>query len=608
MQDDKKQENGYPLENQDDNDMNSDFQNNKYDEDDDYDDDDDLDIDYLISSLYQGEEFDESNIKKTNSQPNLNTQNLNTKDDALQTSSQINQTSQQSNLDYDWDFPAVQTNNNKQNINSNIGNENQFRIDNNNYNASSNIMNDTKNNEETNLKTPINNISSILSSSSKRSNALKITALVCILSAVIYFIFKPSESELIKNQKEKETEIKDIPVVKPPVIPDSSILSPKIPVLPEPPKIIEPTPPPPAPVAAKPTEIPSLPAIKHDIVNNSAPLTNTDVKQIAPVSEPAHALPAINNATREAKLARMKSAMNLKSGVAFNNTKLIDSGDVNYSQIPMTSTRVTPTKIGNLDSVIAQGYMLDAVLETAINTDYQGFARAIISRKAYSESGTNILIPEGSRLIGKYTSSVSYGNSRIEINWVRLIRPDGVDIALNSPSTDPLGNTGSQGEVNNKYAQMFANSLMLSILNMGVGKWQDTEGVKTTTNNNSASGTPTYQGSNANGDRNIMYNGCSYVCLASTSTTQQGATIGPYSNCFVNGNCSTSNTNQSSNYLNAVQQLGTNLGNVGSNILNKETSGLKPTITIPQGTAIKVFVANDLYLPKLISHDTTLLR
>ena len=80
--------------------------------------------------------------------------------------------------------------------------------------------------------------------------------------------------------------------------------------------------------------------------------------------------------------------------------------------------------------MIPQGAIIGAVMETALNSDLPGYARAVVSKDVLSFDGSTVLIPAGSRVIGEYNSGVAQGASRIFIVWSRLIRPDGVSIAL----------------------------------------------------------------------------------------------------------------------------------------------------------------------------------
>lgn len=122
----------------------------------------------------------------------------------------------------------------------------------------------------------------------------------------------------------------------------------------------------------------------------------------------------------------------------------------------------------NLDRLVPQGAIIGAVLETALNTDLPGFARGLVSRDVLSFDGSAVLIPAGSRIVGEYNSGVAQGASRIFIVWTRLIRPDGVSIALASPAIDDLGRAGLKGKVNRHFLQRFGGAILLSVLTGGI--------------------------------------------------------------------------------------------------------------------------------------------
>ena len=126
-----------------------------------------------------------------------------------------------------------------------------------------------------------------------------------------------------------------------------------------------------------------------------------------------------------------------------------------------------PRSTGNLECQALQGKLIDAELETAINTDLPGQIRAIVSVPLYAEQGREPLIPPGSRLIGIYNSAVRKGQVRVFAIWNRLIRPDGIEITLDSAATDALGRAGMEGETDNHFAQIFGMSALLSIIGAG---------------------------------------------------------------------------------------------------------------------------------------------
>jgi type IV secretion system protein VirB10 len=122
----------------------------------------------------------------------------------------------------------------------------------------------------------------------------------------------------------------------------------------------------------------------------------------------------------------------------------------------------------DLDAVIPQGAVIPAVMETAINSDLPGLARAMVTRDIKSFDGSTVLIPRGSRVIGQYRSGVALGASRVFVIWTRVIRPDGVSIQIASPAADPLGRGGLEGRVDRHFFSRFGGSILMSVLNAGV--------------------------------------------------------------------------------------------------------------------------------------------
>jgi type IV secretion system protein VirB10 len=129
--------------------------------------------------------------------------------------------------------------------------------------------------------------------------------------------------------------------------------------------------------------------------------------------------------------------------------------------------------MSNLGTTIVQGEIIPAVLETALNSDLPGYARAIVTRDVRGFDGTKVLVPRGTRLIGQYSSGVALGQSRAFLIWTRLIRPDGVTMELASPATDGLGRGGLTGSVDRHFLQRFGGAILLSLLNIGAGAIAD---------------------------------------------------------------------------------------------------------------------------------------
>lgn len=124
----------------------------------------------------------------------------------------------------------------------------------------------------------------------------------------------------------------------------------------------------------------------------------------------------------------------------------------------------TSSRITDPAHTIPQGTVIPAVLETALNSDLPGFARAIVSRDIKGFDGSVVLVPRGSRLIGQYKSNLASGVKRMYVIWERVLRPDGVSIQLGSPATDEIGQAGIAGEVDTHFLKRFGAAMLLSVV------------------------------------------------------------------------------------------------------------------------------------------------
>lgn len=207
-----------------------------------------------------------------------------------------------------------------------------------------------------------------------------------------------------------------------------------------------------------------------------------------------------------------------------------------------SSQQVGVSSYGDRAHLIAEGKMIDIVLETTINTDLKGMIRGVVSSDVYSESGTNILIPKGSRAIGSYSSSLNAGQSRVAIVWNRIMRPDGVDIVLDMNATDSSGRAGVSGSVDYHLAEVMRSSILLSLLTIASGviltdifnNNSVTQTINTTTGGVTTSASAAYQQT-----QNVMNNILTQLqsSMGNSQSTQQTITIaaGTVIKAFVRG-------------------------------------------------------------------------
>jgi type IV secretion system protein VirB10 len=94
------------------------------------------------------------------------------------------------------------------------------------------------------------------------------------------------------------------------------------------------------------------------------------------------------------------------------------------------------------------GTIIPGILVTGINTDLPGGIIARVTQHVYdSQTGALLLIPQGSILVARYNSSVSYAQHRVQIAWDTLIRPDGFLLDLGGMNgVDQKGMAGQEAE------------------------------------------------------------------------------------------------------------------------------------------------------------------
>jgi type IV secretion system protein VirB10 len=129
--------------------------------------------------------------------------------------------------------------------------------------------------------------------------------------------------------------------------------------------------------------------------------------------------------------------------------------------------KASATMLRNQNTLIPQGATIPAVLETALNSDLPGYARAVVSRDVLSFDASTVLIPRGSRVIGEYRSAVAQGQRRAFVVWTRVLRPDGASIMIGSGGGDTLGRAGLGGKVDTHFLEEFGGAVLLTVLNAG---------------------------------------------------------------------------------------------------------------------------------------------
>ncbi len=229
--------------------------------------------------------------------------------------------------------------------------------------------------------------------------------------------------------------------------------------------------------------------------------------------------------------------------------------------LEVSQVSVKTTRVIDRNHSITQGKMLTAVLETAISSEIPGSVRGIVSRDVYGDSGNEVLIPRGSRLYGSYSTKIIRGQGRIDINWSRLIRTDGVDLSISFNAADQFGRSGVQGEVDNRYGNIIATSLLSTTL--------------------AAAGAVLAE--KAIGGEGVTQ-------IANQQNMQSSGLLG------IGQGVGTVTTTKTSNQ--AIYDITSGITNIAKQVVSNALS-VQAVIRVPQGSKVSVIVNADMNLPSL---------
>lgn len=118
---------------------------------------------------------------------------------------------------------------------------------------------------------------------------------------------------------------------------------------------------------------------------------------------------------------------------------------------------------------VMAGTIIAAALVTGINSDLPGQVIANVTEAVHdTATGRYLLIPQGSRLIGRYDSQVAFGQRRVLLVWTRLILPDTSSVALDRlPGIDPAGYAGLEDGVDWHWDRILAGAALSTLLGVG---------------------------------------------------------------------------------------------------------------------------------------------
>lgn len=119
--------------------------------------------------------------------------------------------------------------------------------------------------------------------------------------------------------------------------------------------------------------------------------------------------------------------------------------------------------------ILQAGSVIPAALITGIRSDLPGQITAQVTENVYdSPTGSLLLIPQGTRIIGQYDDGVTFGQRRVLLVWNRLILPSGRSIVLErQPGSDASGYAGLEDGVDYHWWDLMKAAGLSTLLAVG---------------------------------------------------------------------------------------------------------------------------------------------
>ena len=106
---------------------------------------------------------------------------------------------------------------------------------------------------------------------------------------------------------------------------------------------------------------------------------------------------------------------------------------------------------------VFEGTVLEGVVTNHIDGAFAGPILVMLTTDYYSHDHQQLLMPQGTRLIGTVQGVSGQGQRKLMVTFHRAVCPDGFSLDFDKyVGLDPIGTTGLAGKVNNHYLSSFA--------------------------------------------------------------------------------------------------------------------------------------------------------
>ena len=160
--------------------------------------------------------------------------------------------------------------------------------------------------------------------------------------------------------------------------------------------------------------------------------------------------------------APASSAATSPRTLATGPTSSADPARNDYSAIYSPHGLIAPVSPYELKA----GSIVPGVLLTAVDTSRPGPVVATVTQNVFdSVTGRHLVLPQGTRLIGRHEGESAHGDRRAFLVWDRLILPNGKSLILaGEPAVDSAGAVGVEGRADRRLwslgvASLFAGAI-----------------------------------------------------------------------------------------------------------------------------------------------------
>ena len=237
--------------------------------------------------------------------------------------------------------------------------------------------------------------------------------------------------------------------------------------------------------AAAPASVPAISSVPRASIVGSYSQPYTLPSQAAPLpsipqapvtsesagtQQPAAPATVTDRAAAAAKSLEdsMKSAISFAlgggdGGTSDGATASADAGTASVSSSTPVASSVTYTPAD--ENTLTAGTIIPAMLLTGINTDAPGQVAAQVLSDVYDYTGTNLLVPAGSQVLGT-VSGTDGSSGRVSVTFNTLVTPNGDswNVGSSFQAIDGEGYSGIVGHVHNHTARNLGAGILKSAL------------------------------------------------------------------------------------------------------------------------------------------------